>query len=697
MSGKACPGDLYISLQGDDSLPGTSPDRSGNDGPLRTIERALYILRMRKIKGKQSGPATVWLRGGRYQLRQPLKILPRDSGPVTFAAMPGDKPVISGGVALENWQETRINTTRAWVADVSAVLEKFGPFRQLFVNDIRCKRPRLPKSGYYTINKIPSTSHGSTKNGVRDRFICEPGQIQNWKNLQDAEIVVLHYWVDDRLPIESFDEKSCMVICSKTSRMSLVDAFGSGNSRYYIENVREALSCPGEWYLDREEQRLYYIPREGETVDTSEAIVSVVPQLIKIQGDANSGHYVEFLTFRGLHFAHTDWVRPYVTRQAAPDVPGVVSLEAAQNCTIEKCTFEHIGWYGIDIKDGCRGTRVIGNTIRDMGGGGIKVNGSPAWGPRSHRTSGTVIIDNHIHDGGMVYYASSGIVLMHTFGNTVAHNHIHDLYYTGISLGWVWGYWPSVSRDNLVEKNHIHDLGKGVINDMGGIYTLGIQPGTVLRGNLIHDIDKHSYGGWAIYPDEGSSYLVIENNICYNVSSQPFHLHFGRENILRNNIWAFGKEGIIAISRGTGLRWEEKGAFADGRGAKSFTFERNIVVTDNQPLFVGGMDDPTGGLETKSFISDLNLFWDTGGRDVYSLNAGHGAAGKEGAARLFEWSEWNKLGYDIHSRIADPKFTDVDKGDFRPADDSPALEMGFIPIDMSDVGVRNTDRGGECG
>jgi len=107
---------------------------------------------------------------------------------------------------------------------------------------------------------------------------------------------------------------------------------------------------------------------------------------------------------------------------------------------------------------------------------------------------------------------------MHAAGNIITHNHIHDLYYTGISAGWRWGYNESVARDNLIEKNHIHDIGQGWLSDMGGIYTLGVQPGTVLRGNLIHDVNKASYGGWAIYLDEGSSHIIVENNICYRIN-----------------------------------------------------------------------------------------------------------------------------------------------------------------------------------
>ena len=76
---------------------------------------------------------------------------------------------------------------------------------------------------------------------------------------------------------------------------------------------------------------------------------------------------------------------------------------------------------------------------------------------------------------------------------------------------------------------------------------LGVQPGTVLRGNLIHDIEKSNYGGWAIYPDEGSAHLLIENNVCYRTNGEIFHQHYGRENVIRNNI-----NGGVYIAVGTG-------------------------------------------------------------------------------------------------------------------------------------------------
>ena len=99
-----------------------------------------------------------------------------------------------------------------------------------------------------------------------------------------------------------------------------------------------------------------------------------------------------------------------------------------------------------------------------------------------------MIADNHIHNLGLVYAPAVGVWALQSGRNQIVHNHIHDLFYTAISVGWTWGYAANQSKGNLIEYNHLHDIGKEMLSDMGGIYTLGVQPGTRIRNNLIHDI-----------------------------------------------------------------------------------------------------------------------------------------------------------------------------------------------------------------
>jgi hypothetical protein len=306
--------------------------------------------------------------------------------------------------------------------------------------------------------------------------------------------------------------------------------------------------------------------------------------------------------------------------------------------------------------------------------GGVQISGAAAAEPPAGRTGSNHVTDNQIHAGGRVFPSAVGILARHTGGNRIAHNHLHDLYYTGISVGWTWGYRDSVAKDNQIEHNHIHDIGQGVLSDMGGIYLLGVAPGTVVRNNLIHDVTKYHYGGWAIYPDEGSSHLVIENNVCCNTNATVFHQHYGRENTVRNNIFAFGGEGIVALSRAEAHR--------------SFTLQRNLLVTAGPPVFVGGYAHNITQREP-AFESDLNLIWDAGGELTVGANS---PRFKHKPASL-TWAEWQALGQDRHSLTADPKFTDLaapERGypDFTLAEDSPAFGLGFRPIDLSRVGPR---------
>lgn len=730
MTTNFAPHDLFVSPQGNDLWTGSlpQPNADGTDGPLATLNVARALVRERRAKARINGPVTVWIRGGRYPLSRPVIFEPADSAPVTYAAYPGEQPVFDGGVRIANWQSAKVNGVEAWVADVSSVLKTRGDFRQLFVNGVRAPRTRLPETGYFWIEDVPGLSlttffEDSVLTTHTSAFKAAAGDIQPWKNLQDVEVLAMHLWTEERMPIASYDPETRMVQCARKSIYALTDDIGNRYAKYFVENVFEALKKPGQWYLDKPAAKLYYVPKPGETFENTEVVAPVLLQFIRMEGRPESNEFIEFVNFRGLAFEYSNWVQPpsvgvqfnpYAQPtvetetsnmmdgnpwkdipfasggQGASNVPGVIYMEGCRNCSIEDCRIEHVGWYGIEMYQGCCGNRVVGCTIADMGAGGVKINGTLAEDRWRGRTKNNRITDNHIHHGGEVFASGTGVIIQHGSGNWVAHNHIHDLYQIGISLGWVWGYGHNVCRENRVEKNHIHHLGKGVLSDMGGIYTLGVQPGTTIRGNLVHDIQRCNYGGWGIYPDEGSSNIVIENNICYNTGSQTFHQHFGRENVVRNNIWAFGNEGMAALSRGN--RWNRRYTHVGQNIHTAVTFERNIFITNGEPIYVGSLADDTGNLERGDIISDLNLFFDTTGQPIVSGNGIHGKHGRENLKLAFDWKQWQKLGYDLHSLVADPKCKDIAKYDFTLAPDSPALALGFKPIDMSDVGVRPPDK-----
>ncbi|RYD27178.1 MAG: right-handed parallel beta-helix repeat-containing protein, partial [Verrucomicrobiaceae bacterium] len=225
--------------------------------------------------------------------------------------------------------------------------------------------------------------------------------------------------------------------------------------------------------------------------------------------------------------------------------------------------------------------------------------------------------------------------------------------YTGVSVGWLWGYAESPGKRNTINLNHIHHIGDGLLSDLGAVYTLGLSQGTTVSGNHIHDVTALTYGGWGLYNDEGSTGILMENNVVTRTKNGSYHQHYGRENVLRNNILAFAELGQIQLTRA-----EEH---------LSFSLTGNIVLWRSGPALNGD------GFKTGRVEMDRNLYWRTDG------------APPDFAGMAF--SVWQTTGHDRGSLVADPMFRDPVKGDWALDPASPALRMGFRPIDLSESGL----------
>ncbi|MBC8871159.1 MAG: right-handed parallel beta-helix repeat-containing protein [Planctomycetes bacterium] len=651
---------FFVSPDGNDAWSGrlADPTGSGNDGPFATVGRAQRAIRELHENGALSSPATVRIRGI-HQLGQPIVFKPEDSGtaecPVTYTSYAGQRAVLSGGWRIGGWREAEDGV---FAADLPEAKAGKWYFRQLFVNGKRAQRARSPNEGYYRVPALVEAKPGARWNEGVDRFRFEPGDIESWKDLKNVEVVVYHSWNTSRVRIASVDTQEHIV--TFTGPTVFRPLAWDPDQRYYVENARELLDAPGEWYLDRQTGTLYYRPSAGEDMESAEVIAPVLGELVRFDGDPDAGEFVDHVQLTGLSFQHADWSLPeegYGDPQAAVTIPAVIAGKGARWCAVENCEVAHVGNYGIWFSRGCKDNRIVANHVWDMGAGGVRIGEPNMAESEVAESSRNLISNNYIHDGGSVYAGAIGFWLAQSSHNVISHNEIHSLNYSGMSIGWNWSEAPNRTHHNRIENNHIHHVVRGVLSDAGGIYTLGTQTGSVIRNNLFHDI--FPYMGkpamaWGIYMDQGSNGHLIENNIVYNTLTGSIMNTGLPENVIRNNVFAFS--GFHAAWR---YLWTRE---------PSSVCERNIFYLTQGDLF-----HRDGGADDNRSKWDQNLFWRTDGQPLLFYDD--------------DFDGWQARGLDRNSLVADPLFADPEHFDFRLRPDSPALELGIEPIDMSQNGL----------
>jgi len=662
--------DVHVAVSGHDATAGSA------DAPVRSLRRAFDRVReIRAAEPDRVTPVVIELAAGRYELADTLVILPEDSGtvrsPTVIRAAAAGRPVISGGRVITGWQVSAVDGRPRWTVELPEVRAGAWRFSQLFVNDQRRFRPVLPASGWQTIAAQVAPSAANAGRGD-DRFGFSGDDLRaDWTNLSDVEVVVVHQWMMSRLPVASIvpnpadPATGIVTFAGRTLGLAYWSSFLNG-SRYLVENVREALGEPGSWYLDRTTGTLSYCPREGETTADVTVIAPRLDRLVELRGDPQAGRFVTHLRFEGLSFTHGNWTPPaggHSFPQADINTGAAITAAAARQVVFSECDVRHVGCYAIGFGVGCQGCAVERCELVDLGAGGVLVG--TAGGPQSWGTPVQVagpegevreiaVRDCTIAHGGRIHPAGVGVWIGHASHCSVEHCHIHDLTYTGVSVGWTWGYGESRAHHNHIAHNHIHDIGQGVLSDMGGVYTLGVSPGTVVEGNVIHDIVSHAYGGFGVYTDEGSTGIVIRKNLVFRTSSGGFHQHYGSSNRIENNVFASARDWQLQRTR--------------VESHESFRFERNIVWWEEDVPLVKG--DWTTGIITKA-----NCYWH-GGKPV-TFPAGDDLAARQAA------------GQDTGSVVADPLFRDAARGDFALAPDSPAIALGFEPLDPATAGRRS--------
>ena len=622
-------------------------------GPIRTLAAARDAVRQARADGEK-GPITVRVAAGEYPLAEAVVFEPQDSG-VTYEAAAGARPVFAGTRKIDGW--TR-GADGLWTAHI----EPGAAFEALWVNGRRAVRARTPNDGYiYPLAVPPGPLPGVPLAGEIGRTMLQvkpedaaPLRGLSPAELHDVNVIVYHSWSETRHRLAG--------VCTEDGTLQFTGgsrAFFSLEPfhRIHLENFRGALDAPGEWFLARD-GTLSYMPREGEKMEDALVEAPLAPQWLVFKGDpAKDEGLVRDLRFRGLSFRGQGWTLPPEGAgfpQAEEPLGAAIEADGARGLVFERCNFEHTMTNAIWLRRGCRGTVVRDCLLRDLGAGGVKIGESKITGDANH-TSHITVENCIIHTGGRYFPSAIGVLIFHASDCTIRQCDIADFFYSAISIGWTWGYKPTPCARNIVENCRLHHLGWGVLSDMGAVYTLGPQPGTVIRGCHIHDIGCASYGAWGMYNDEGSTGIVWENNLVHDTQSAGYHQHYGRGNIVRNCIIARGAEEHV--------RWSRPEEFF------AFAFYQNIVWMGEGRLFL-----------------HVDKTWDTGrvflGDNVYWKPDGPipEFAGKT-------WSEWQFMGRDNTSLVADPLFVDAANNDWTLRPESPALKLGFVPFDWRKAGV----------
>jgi hypothetical protein len=608
-------------------------------------------------------PVRIIVDDGVYPITETIT-LGQDDSQVTWS---GKHAIFMAGKAITGWQKAGGGLWKAPQPD------KAWKFEQLWINGRRATLARSPNKGYYHITEAVSASvFPDLKENMNFHAFCiAPEQFRMLKNIPQAErddvlLTVTHAWAVGQCRIKELNDDVLAVRIKGRSRYPFVEF--EPDQRWWVENFRAALDAPGEWFLDNAKGEVLYLPLPGEDMAKAEVIAPVVEKFLVMKGAKD-------VRFEGISFQYSNHLYPAEglhDGQAATTSDGSIEIEDSNGIQFTNCEVAHTGLHAIWFKNGCADSAVTHCNLHDLGGGGVYV-GETARPTDERANHHITIADCIIQHGGRRHPSACGVVLTHTQHCAVTQCDIGDLYYTGVSAGWNWGYGDTASRETLVENNHIHHLGWAYLSDMGGYYGLGTSPGTIVRGNHVHHVASHRYGGWGLYNDEGSADTLMENNLVHDTWNAGFHQHYGYFNTVRNNIFAFGHTAQIQASR--------------NEARLRFRYMNNIVVWDPaSPLLDGGewnwkfFDKPERGDPKDSLVFRKNLYWPTDGKIPPFLTKTH-----------FTWAEWRKMGRDRDSLFANPLFEDLAKRDFRLKPGSPAAKIGFKPWDLTLAGVRKTD------
>jgi hypothetical protein len=480
-------------------------------------------------------------------LSEPLILEPEDSGtataPIVWRAAENARVVLSGGKPIDGRWQTDDGIT--WYTELPEDGHSGWVFRQLFVDGRRITRARFP-------NKSESNpflyATGGSRSAVRiDKTLLK----ESWGSATDAQINIVPGWkfFNQWNTVRGVNLEEAEILLADSE----LHADITPGNWFWIEGIKEELDEPGEWFLDRDMGRLYYIPGPGRNPNLQEFVAPFLNSIINLRGDVEKETHVSHVFFKNLEFRHTTFSLGHIEARVHTDA--AVILENATHCRIENCHFENIGGYALWLHLDSRENVFDGNTVLESGGGGVLATGArfsymdDSKVFTSGRKAAKVfpilnrITRNTVKGCGRIRYYGGGVHLdsrpacmAMAPGNYIAHNLFQDLSRNGIFAFRNQG-------GNVVEYNHIHDAMQTTI-DGACIHFATMNhlnaPNFILN-NYLHDIwgyeqkpdgnpKRHLANG--IFLDWATSNTTVKNNFIFNSGGEPIKSIMGNWNLV---------------------------------------------------------------------------------------------------------------------------------------------------------------------
>lgn len=561
-----------------------------------TIDAALERLAEARAAGDRT-PARIYLAHRTYRLEQPIRLdTELVAEGLSLEAAPSCTPVISGGRLIEGLE---VQPDGTWRTHIDAVRSGGWWFEQLFVQGRRATRARHPN-----VDCARVVTAGADN---RTSFSFDPDALPAALIDARSEVVLLHDWSSSRVRVAAVDAATKTITVANPigckARHYAITNF-EPHPRFFLEGSPLLVDAPGEWALDRESGELVYLPLPGETLESVELVAPVAPALLIAAGTPDAP--LRNLHIKGIRFEHTAWPIPsygYVEGQAAfhevrtPEavaesdgtrdaIPAALELSWLVDGLIEDCSIEAVGASGLWLGAGCRRCLVTETTVRDAGGNGIMVGetgaravaGKPWWQSAPEQVaSENAITLSLVERCGQRFFGAVGIWIGLAEKSLVERNVIRELPYTGVSVGWRWDATATPCAGNVISSNHIHSVMQ-TLSDGGGIYTLGLQPGTILRGNAIHDIRRNlgvapSNG---IFFDQGTTGLVADSNTFWDIDTTPLRWHWTFANRVTGNTFVLREDQAIAYynrAKAEDIEYTDNRTLADRRSGEELARE----------------------------------------------------------------------------------------------------------------------------